>query len=270
MPSGGKISEAQIYGLTIRESANDGSDFTNPAADFRRVFLGEDGEWHSKDSAGSVAGFAGSGISATLADAAGDTLVASGADAWARLALGAAGGRYSRINGAVAWNAGTSFPTAATGDIYHRTDLTPAEWRYDGTRWRCTCVHTVAAGVYDTTAASIVLPATIFDVAGLDVWAIDAPCGSALTSGTHNGSNHYTVDVYKMNAAGSGGTGSAIVSTTTHTIGTGTNNLQSLPLAIGAVVDVSATPAIVFILGEVGTAGSLRFWGSFRFQYIAT
>lgn len=49
-----KISEAFTFGLTIRESATDGSDFTNPAADYRRLFLGEDGALHLKDSAGAV------------------------------------------------------------------------------------------------------------------------------------------------------------------------------------------------------------------------
>jgi hypothetical protein len=48
------FSEANLFGMTIRESANDGSDFTNPDADYRRLFLGEDGLLHVKDSAGSV------------------------------------------------------------------------------------------------------------------------------------------------------------------------------------------------------------------------
>lgn len=48
------FSEANLYGITLRESANDGSDFTNPDADYRRLFLGEDGFLHVKDSAGSV------------------------------------------------------------------------------------------------------------------------------------------------------------------------------------------------------------------------
>ena len=49
-----KISEALTYGLTIRESATDGSDFTNPTADYRRLFLGEDGSLHLRDSSGTV------------------------------------------------------------------------------------------------------------------------------------------------------------------------------------------------------------------------
>jgi hypothetical protein len=50
----GQFNLAKLFGMTIRESANDGSDFTNPDADFRRLFLGEDGLLHVKDSSGTV------------------------------------------------------------------------------------------------------------------------------------------------------------------------------------------------------------------------
>lgn len=50
----GLFSAAKLFGMTIRESATDGSDFTNPDADYRRLFLGEDGLLHLKDSAGTV------------------------------------------------------------------------------------------------------------------------------------------------------------------------------------------------------------------------
>ncbi len=52
----GLFSLAELFGMTIRESANDGSDFTNPSADFRRLFLGEDAGLHLRDSAGVVSG----------------------------------------------------------------------------------------------------------------------------------------------------------------------------------------------------------------------
>ncbi len=51
---GGIFSTAKLHAMTIRESATDGSDFTNPDADYRRLFLGEDGFLHVKDSAGAV------------------------------------------------------------------------------------------------------------------------------------------------------------------------------------------------------------------------
>lgn len=48
------IENEHVYGLHLRESATDGSDFTNADADYRRQFLGEDGVLHQKDSAGAV------------------------------------------------------------------------------------------------------------------------------------------------------------------------------------------------------------------------
>lgn len=133
----GLFSVAKLFGMTIRESATDGSDFTNPDADYRRLFLGEDGGLHLKDSAGTVTDVAGSGAVATDAiwDAAGDLAVGSGANTAARLAIGAAGGALAVVNSAVAWNSGTSFPAnKATGDRYWRTDL-GLEFYWDGTRW---------------------------------------------------------------------------------------------------------------------------------------
>jgi len=79
-------------------------------------------------------GAGGSVATDAIWDAAGDLAVGSGANTAARLAIGAAGGALSRVNGAVAWNSGTAFPTAATGDRYWRTDL-GLECYYDGTRW---------------------------------------------------------------------------------------------------------------------------------------
>jgi hypothetical protein len=49
-----KASDNLFPGIIIRESADDGSDFSNPAADYRRLFLGEDGLLKVKDSAGAV------------------------------------------------------------------------------------------------------------------------------------------------------------------------------------------------------------------------
>lgn len=48
------IENENIYGLHIRESATDGSDFGSADADYRKVYVGEDGDWHFKDSSGVV------------------------------------------------------------------------------------------------------------------------------------------------------------------------------------------------------------------------
>ena len=44
----------KVFGIKIRESADDGSDFSNPDTDYRMLFLGEDGDLHLKDSSGTV------------------------------------------------------------------------------------------------------------------------------------------------------------------------------------------------------------------------
>lgn len=100
--AGGVFSGALLNGMTIRESATDGSDFTNPAADYRRLFLGEDGYLHVKDSAGNVTdpytSSAGNVATDAIWDAAGDLAVGTGADTAAKLTLGATG-TVPRSNG---------------------------------------------------------------------------------------------------------------------------------------------------------------------------
>lgn len=49
-----KASDNLFPKVILNEAATDGSDFTNPSADYRVLFLGEDGSLHLKDSAGSV------------------------------------------------------------------------------------------------------------------------------------------------------------------------------------------------------------------------
>src|SRR5687768_14351077 len=94
---GGLFSLAKLFGITIRESANDGSDFTNPDADYRRLFLGEDGLLHVKDSAGTVTNpYTGNVATDAIWDVAGDLAVGSGANTAARLAIGATNGMAVR------------------------------------------------------------------------------------------------------------------------------------------------------------------------------
>ena len=98
-----KISEALTYGLTVRESATDGSDFTNPATDYRRLFLGEDGQLHVKDSAGTVTAIGSGAITTkdegstlyaavTTLDFVGAGVVASGAGATTTVTIAGGGG----------------------------------------------------------------------------------------------------------------------------------------------------------------------------------
>lgn len=100
----GLFSLANLFGITLRESANDGSDFTNPDADFRRVFLGEDGQLHAKDSAGAVTDLGGTEtLPESILDAAGDLITADGADSAVRLARGTDGQVLKSTATTVAW-----------------------------------------------------------------------------------------------------------------------------------------------------------------------
>jgi len=114
-----KISEALTYGLTIRESANDGSDFTNPAADYRRLFLGEDGQLHVKDTAGTVTAIGAGDITTDAAWAAkGDLIVGTANNTAAILTAGsngkiltAASGEATGLKWETAASGGYTFPT---------------------------------------------------------------------------------------------------------------------------------------------------------------
>ena len=143
----------------------------------------------------------------TIWDAAGDLAVGSGADTAAKLTLGAAGGAVSRINGAVAWNSGTSFPSAATGDRYWRTDLA-MEFYYNGTRWLCTCPHEWSIGTVGGTQA-LTASGTIQREAlpslqgGSDIWIIAESTRFFVIGGTALGASHKWVGVYTLSANGS-------------------------------------------------------------------
>lgn len=52
-----KASDNLFAKLIIQEAADDGSDFSNPSADYRVFFVGEDGDLHLKSSGGTVTDF---------------------------------------------------------------------------------------------------------------------------------------------------------------------------------------------------------------------
>lgn len=62
----GLIHNEKVYGLKIRESADDGSDFGTPDADYRFLYVGEDGDLHLKDASDVVTDFPAGGGSGTL------------------------------------------------------------------------------------------------------------------------------------------------------------------------------------------------------------
>lgn len=67
-----------IYGVQLRESADDGSDFSNADTDYRVLYLGEDGALHLKDSAGTVSDVAGAVLTGDRKTQAGPYTTSSG------------------------------------------------------------------------------------------------------------------------------------------------------------------------------------------------
>lgn len=135
-------------------------------------------------------------------DAAGDLAVGSGADTAARLAKGAAGAVLGMSNGAVAWNAGTSFPgSPATNDRYYRTDiLGGTELKYDGTRWRSVQTF-VAAGVQELSLVPGTASSSFRVRMGLwqptySVYLLELR-GTTIVLTTNSGSHFYTLAVKK-------------------------------------------------------------------------
>jgi hypothetical protein len=114
-----KFSEVPAAGITIRESANDGSDFTNPAADYRRLFLGEDGQLHAKDSAGTVAAIGAGDITTDAAWAAKGDLIAGTANNTAAILTAGTNGKV--LTAASGEATGLKWDTVAAGALTYAT-----------------------------------------------------------------------------------------------------------------------------------------------------
>ena len=256
------FSTSKLFGMTIRESATDGSDFTNPDADYRRLFLGEDGYLHVKDSAGAVADPypAGSSVSTdSIWDAAGDLAVGSGANTAAKLTAGAAGGVLAMGNSAVIWNAGTSFPAnKATGDRYFRTDL-GLEFYWDGTRWVSTTLYT--AQIAAQRALMPFAATSYFNAAwpapGYDIYVYTLIFSSFVIT-TNDGTKYWTAALDP---------GSATVASTV------SNSPDAWVLetaALDVVLDAATYKVLSITLTKVSTAGSLYCGVGITYRIIAT
>lgn len=223
-----KGSDNAFPSLLIQEAADDGSDFTNPAADYRRLFLGEDGVLHLKDSAGNVT--------------------------------------------AAGLTTGTSFPgTPSTGDLFHRTDLTPALWRYDGTRWLSEQVFLTAypitnigGGAVATTTNHGRLPIPYLGTFGLYLkdftWLV-------VPAGVHDASNYYTA---KTNWANQADSDTQIGATLDSKTATSTSNNYVFIDPINAVLSTDARE-LKMRLDKVASSPNLTYTtGTISFQLIAT
>lgn len=231
---------------------------STPSANHWRIYTKSDG-FYIVDDAGTASGpFPTSALSNPMTTAQ-DIIVGGASGTPGRLALGAAGGHVSRINGAVAWNSGTSFPSAATGDRYWRTD-TGLEYYYDGTRWVTTQLFamvptatTVLAAL--TTSSNVGRIGTAFGT-GTDLWVVSSVTQFFVASGgtALSASHKWVGTVAKLDTTNTGaGTYDTISVDSGASAAWRTNTT-----AVGALLGTAATyPAINFSWAKTGTPGSL-------------
>lgn len=121
-----------------------------------------------------------------------------------RLGIGAAGGALVSLNGALAYNSGTSMPAnKATGDRYWRTDL-GLEAMWDGTRW---VTSTLYRQTFAPTVATSTSNNTLYRVSGPAAsgygWLLVSLEWTTYVITTNNGSNYWSFQF----ATWDGGTG---------------------------------------------------------------
>lgn len=191
-------------------------------------------------------------------DAAGDLAVGTGANTAAKLTLGAAGGHLARINGAVAWDSGTSNPgSAATGDRYWRTDI-GMEVYYDGTRWLTTQVFPIHLKIDDvvtwplTSTTSVVARASLPFGGTYDLWLMSWYFTNTILT-TNDGSNYWTASLRKFPATGAS-TQIATVATNADTAGTAYNKTAAINALLGSFVGFFTDCTVT-----VGAPGNARF-----------
>lgn len=237
------LEDAIIYGIQIRESANDGSDFGNADADYRIVFLGEDGLWHAKDSAGTVTNpFSGGGGVATdtIWNAAGDLAVGTGSDTAARLGIGSNGTVLTSNGTTAAWvsptdpRGFTTIVTTADQDVTNNTNQDHAELQFavTATKHYMTEWHLMVSGS---------------DTAG------DFAFRFAVAAGTLDGRSSLTHNDGTLAAAVASLAASAAANTGSTTIGTPAD--ITYPTAVRLVYDFEASNTTTFKL-QFGNAAA--------------
>lgn len=222
--------------LTLAE----GAAADTPGAGLVRLYAKADGLLYSKDDAGVETALGGGGaadlgdlgdVTVSGSETDGQVLTSDGAGAFAfedapgavadildiptaedddSLVLapdGAGGVEFRAEAGGGGIESGTSFPgSPTTGDLFHRSDLSPALWRFDGTRWRSEQVlslsfpQTEKFAAYTATANIGRLPIPFIGVFG--IWGLRFDWWLIPESG-HDSSNYYTCKINWANQADS-------------------------------------------------------------------
>jgi hypothetical protein len=198
-----------------------------------------------------------------------DTIVGGSLGTPGRLAVGAAGAAYSVINGAVAWNSGTSFPgSKLTGDRYWRTDL-GMEFYYDGTRWLSVQLNQMMLTNQDAftpiSATQSVqtwrAPSPVW--AGSDIWMVSSQTWFYVNGGTALSGSHKWVGVVASTP------GNTTIDTVNINSGASDTYRQSTATSVAALLGTSN-----FLVGvlwtKTGTPGTLYTQTTISYRYVAT
>lgn len=187
-------------------------------------------------------------------DAAGDVAVGSGANTAARLPIGNAGGHLSRINGAVAWDSGTSNPgSAAAGDRYWRTDIQGGLGIfYDGTRWLSQQMFPLhVPSTVSGSGQSATYGMQLGGFFGTYDMYVERLCVSTLTSTTQSGTQYWTFQLEKNDVNTYSSVGSAL-----STQSLAADDWVLLTTDIDTVVSLATCAEMRVLATKVSTAGN--------------
>lgn len=203
------------------------------------------------------------GIPVTIIDAAGDLIVGTAADTAGRLAIGAAGGHLSRINGALAWDSGTSNPgSAAAGDRFWRTDIHGGlPIFYDGTRWLSQQMFSAGAGVTASVSAAV---RPVFGPAfgGYDVF-VERLSWAAYVDTTNTGSAYWTAQLQRNVLNTWTNVGSAI-----DTSAASANDWVQVNTDVDTVVTTANVVAWGVLFDKVSTPGPLIYAATMYYRLV--
>jgi hypothetical protein len=280
-----KASENKFPGILLNEAANDGSDFTNPDADYRRLFLGEDGQLHVKDSAGAVTGIGDVTTDAAWA-AKGDLIVGTANNTAAILTAGtndyvltAASGEATGLKWAAA-GAGTSMATDtlwdAAGDLAVGTGANTGGRLAIGTTGKILKVVAGTPAWYTSEWDTIIVKASddtvtnsatlvsdselLWTAAAGDMWRFEATiiyhtdgtgdykCDFGASAGTFQAAFRYMGSDTTANAilVSTGIKDNDVTSTTDIAAGGGTTTVDRVILIEGIIKEVSEAATISF------------------------
>lgn len=262
----------------------EGTEPSAPAAGKQRLYI-DSTTHHLKrtDSSGTdvdIESAAANGLATdTLWDAAGDLVVGSGANTAAKLTKGSAGGYLSMINGAVAWNSGTSFPgSAVAGDRYWRTDLN-LEFFYNGTRWLTITQYRLITGAFHpgSTTTNVTATTTPYERVAVpylgscsDVWIETWVLNFYVYSGaTALGASHNWVASLNGSRDNTNGTLDAITSVTVNSGSSAV--IRRSAAAVGALMDNgTAHDWFVVNVTKTGTPGNWESYSEILYRMVAT